>query len=154
MNKEMRLQMISKLITEHEIRTQEELGQWLNTSGLQVTQATISRDIRELKLIKIPSKDGSLKYSFKMDQDYLISEKLRHKFNDDLIGIEVINYFIIIKTLPGHAHAFGVLLDSIEIDGKAGTICGNDTCLIICRSPEVAVSIKQQIDFYQKEQKA
>ena len=150
MKKEMRLQTISKLISEHEIKTQEDLGQLLHSSGLQVTQATISRDIRELKLIKVPSKDGSLKYSFQIDQDHLISEKLRNKLKDALVGIEVINYFIIIKTLPGHAHSFGALLDSMEIDGKAGTICGNDTCLIICRSPEESVSIKQQIDLYQK----
>jgi len=150
MKKEMRLQTISKLISEHEIKTQEDLGQLLHSSGLQVTQATISRDIRELKLIKVPSKDGSLKYSFQIDQDHLISEKLRNKLKDALVGIEVINYFIIIKTLPGHAHSFGALLDSMEIDGKAGTICGNDTCLIICRSPEESISIKQQIDLYQK----
>lgn len=149
MNKEMRLQTISKLISEQEIKTQEELGQWLTDSGLQVTQATISRDIRELKLIKVPSKDGSLKYSFKMDQEYVISEKLRHKLRDALISMEVINYFVIIKTLPGHAHAFGALLDSIELEGKAGTICGNDTCLIICRSPEESERIKQQIDLLQ-----
>lgn len=146
----MRLQMISRLISEHEIKTQEELGQWLYDSGLQVTQATISRDIRELKLIKIPTKDGRLKYSFKMDQDHFITEMLRHKLKDALVGMEVINYFVIIKTLPGHAHAFGALLDSMEIDGKAGTICGNDTCLIISRSPEEAVSIEQQIELYQK----
>jgi len=150
MKKEMRLQTISKLISEHEIKTQEDLGQLLHSSGLQVTQATISRDIRELKLIKVPSKDGSLKYSFQIDQDHLISEKLRNKLKDALVGMEVINYFIIIKTLPGHAHSFGALLDSMEIDGKAGTICGNDTCLIICRSPEESISIKQQIDLYQK----
>jgi len=150
MNEAMRLQMISRLISEHEIKTQEELGQWLYDSGLQVTQATISRDIRELKLIKIPTKDGRLKYSFKMDQDHFITEMLRHKLKDALVGMEVINYFVIIKTLPGHAHAFGALLDSMEIDGKAGTICGNDTCLIISRSPEEAVSIEQQIELYQK----
>ncbi|WHY76791.1 arginine repressor [Neobacillus sp. WH10] len=150
MKKEMRLQTISKLISEHEIKTQEELGQLLHVSGLQVTQATISRDIRELKLIKVPSKDGSLKYSFQIDQDHLISEKLRHKMKDALVGMEVINYFVIIKTLPGHAHSFGALFDSMEIDGKAGTICGNDTCLIICRTPDEATSIKQKIDLYQK----
>ncbi|WP_040204083.1 arginine repressor [Neobacillus jeddahensis] len=150
MNKEMRLQTITKLISEHEIKTQEELGLWLHNSGLQVTQATISRDIRELKLIKVPSKEGSLKYSFKVNQDHFISEKLRHKLKDALINMEVINYFVIIKTLPGHAHSFGALLDSMELDGKAGTICGNDTCLIICRSPEESERIKQQIEGLQE----
>jgi transcriptional regulator of arginine metabolism len=150
MNKEMRLKLISQLISEHEIKTQEELGQLLQDRNLQVTQATISRDIRELKLIKIPSKDGSLKYSFKIDNDYLIAEKLQHKCRDALVSIEVINYFVLIKTLPGHAHAFGALLDSIDLEGKAGTICGNDTCLIICRSPKESITIKEQIDRYTK----
>jgi transcriptional regulator of arginine metabolism len=150
MNKVMRLQMISHFISDQEVKTQEELGQLLFNDGLQVTQATISRDIRELRLVKVPSKDGSLKYSFKIDHDHLISEKLRHKLKDALVSMEIINYFIIIKTLPGHAHAFGALLDSIDLAGKAGTICGNDTCLIICRSPEDAVSTGEQIDFYKK----
>jgi transcriptional regulator of arginine metabolism len=151
MNKELRLKLISQLISEHEIKTQEELGQLLLDRNLHVTQATISRDIRELKLIKIPSKEGSsLKYSIKIDNDFLNVEKLQHKCRDALVSIEVINYFVLIKTLPGHAHAFGALLDSMHIEGKAGTICGNDTCLIICRSPKESITIKEEIDKYTK----
>jgi transcriptional regulator of arginine metabolism len=150
MDKEMRLQLISELITEQEVKTQEELQQLLFESGLSVTQATISRDIRTLKLIKVPSKDGSPKYSFKVDQDHLISEKLRHKLRDALVSMEVINYFVIIKTLPGHAHSFGALLDSTDIAGKVGTVCGNDTCLIICRSPRDSQRIMQQLELLQK----
>ncbi|WP_413307336.1 arginine repressor [Bacillus sp. 1P10SD] len=149
-NKQMRLELISQIISDHEVKTQEELGQLLLENGLAVTQATISRDIRELKLVKVPSKDGSLKYSFKIDHDHLITEKFRHKLKDALINIEVINYFIILKTLPGHAHSFGALLDSMDLDGKAGTICGNDTCLIICRSPQEALRIEEQLEVYQK----
>jgi transcriptional regulator of arginine metabolism len=150
MNKEMRFQLISQLISLHEIKTQEELCQLLLDSGLKVTQATVSRDIRRLKLIKVPSIDGRLKYSFKVDHSHLIFEKLKHNMKDALISMEVINYFVIIKTLPGHAHSFGALLDSMELEGKAGTICGNDTCLIICRSPKEAIRIKQQIEIYKK----
>ncbi|MEH7108823.1 MULTISPECIES: arginine repressor [Bacillaceae] len=143
--KEMRLQLITQLISEQEVKTQEELQQLLIEKGLRVTQATISRDIHALQLIKVPSRDGSLKYSFKVDQDHLISEKLKNKLKDALIGIEVINYFIIIKTLPGHAHSFGALLDSLDLKGKAGTVCGNDTCLIICRTPDEASHINKQL---------
>ncbi|MGG3563831.1 arginine repressor [Neobacillus rhizosphaerae] len=150
MNKQMRLELISQIISDHEVKTQEELGQLLLENGLAVTQATISRDIRELKLVKVPSKDGNLKYSFKIDHDHLIMEKFRHKLKDALISIEVINYFIIIKTLPGHAHSFGALLDSMDLEGKAGTICGNDTCLIICRAPQEALRIEEQLEVYQK----
>ncbi|MEW9051782.1 MAG: arginine repressor [Neobacillus sp.] len=146
MDKETRLQLITQLISNQEISTQEELAQLLLNHGLQVTQATISRDLRELKLIKVPTKNGSLKYSFSMDHDLLITEKLRHKLRDALISIEVINYFVLIKTIPGHAHSFGALLDSIEIIGKAGTICGNDTCLIICRFPSDSINVKQKLE--------
>ena len=94
MQKEMRLKMITVLISNQEVKTHEELGNLLHNNGLDVTQATISRDKRELKLIKVPSKDGSQKYSFKIDQDHFISERLRHKLKDALVSMEVINYFV------------------------------------------------------------
>ncbi|NRD76453.1 arginine repressor [Bacillus sp. BRMEA1] len=150
MNREMRLELISQMISEQEIKTQEELQQLLLAQGLHVTQATISRDIHTLQLIKVPGKDGSLKYCFQMDRNHLISEKLRHKLRDALVSMEVIQLFVVVKTLPGHAHAFGVLLDSLDLEGKAGTLCGNDTCLIICRSMAQAENIKKQLDYYSK----
>ncbi|WP_042353938.1 arginine repressor [Bacillus rubiinfantis] len=146
MNREMRLQLITKLVSEFEIKTQEELQHLLTKKGLRITQATISRDIHALQLIKVPCKSGGFKYSFKLDQEYFVSEKLKNKLRDALVGMEVIQYFIVVKTLPGHAHSFGALFDSMNLEGKAGTICGNDTCLIICRSPEEAIRIQQQID--------
>lgn len=146
MNKEMRRQLITQLVNEQEVKTQEELQQLLYINGLNVTQATISRDIRTLGLIKVQAKDGTLKYSFNIDKEPFILKKLHHMLSDVLVSMEVISYFVLIKTLPGNAHSIGVLLDSIEIGDKAGTICGNDTCLIICRSPEGAVKLAQQLD--------
>lgn len=151
MSKDMRLQQIKQLISEQEVKTQEELQHLLFKKGLTVTQATISRDIHTLKLIKVPTKEGSLKYSFKIEEDYLISDKLnsiklKRKLIEDLVSLEVIDYFILLKTLPGNAHSFGALLDSLELEGKAGTICGNDTCLIICRTRESAIGIKEQME--------
>lgn len=151
MNKEKRLHLITQLVSEQEVKTQEELQHLLYKKGLNVTQTTISRDIHTLKLIKVQSKDGSPKYSFNINQEHLISEKLRHKLRDALIGMEIIDFFVIVKTLPGNAHAFGALLDSMELEGKAGTICGNDTCLIICRSPVAANRIKQQLDIFNEQ---
>ncbi|MDV2887561.1 arginine repressor, partial [Alkalihalophilus pseudofirmus] len=113
MNREMRLQLITQLISEYEVKTQEELQQLLLDKGLKVTQATISRDIHALQLIKVPSKGGGLKYSFKLDQDYIVHEKLKRKLRDALISMEVIQYFVVVKTLPGHAHSFGALFDSL-----------------------------------------
>lgn len=146
MNKEQRLYLIKQIISAKEVKTQEELQELLLEHGLRVTQATISRDIHELKLVKVQSTSGSLKYSLHVDQNHLNLEKLRHKFKDAFEGMEVIESFIMVKTMPGNAHAFGVLLDSIELEGKAGTICGNDTCLIICKSREKAKRIKRKLD--------
>lgn len=148
MNREERLERITQLVSEREIHTQEELQELLIEQGLNVTQATISRDIHSLKLVKVPSKGGKLKYGFQVDTEHLSYEKLRHKLVDALVSLEAIQYFVMVKTLPGHAHSFGALLDSMEIPGKAGTICGNDTCLIICRSPEMASKIKHQLEVY------
>ncbi|CAM3913485.1 arginine repressor [Mesobacillus thioparans] len=139
MNKEMRLQLIKEIISENEIRTQEELASMLFQKGLGVTQATISRDLRSLKLIKVPGRSRGFKYSFEIDRDHYSIDHLMKKVQDSMISIEAINYFAIIKTLPGHAHSYGAILDSIEMEGKAGTICGNDTCLVICRTPEAAI---------------
>ena len=144
MHKEMRLQLIKDIISENEIRTQEELASILLQKGLCVTQATISRDLRSLKLIKVPGSRG-FKYSFEIDRDHYSIDSLMKKVQDSMISIEAINYFVIIKTLPGHAHSYGAILDAIEMEGKAGTICGNDTCLVICRTPEAAVEFTHLI---------
>ncbi|ULT57045.1 arginine repressor [Neobacillus drentensis] len=146
MKKEMRLRLIRKLVSQHEITNQEDLRHLLYQQGLNVTQATLSRDIHELKLFKVRSKDGGFKYSIFNDQIPIITEKLQHKMKDDFVSMEVINHFVIIKTLPGNANSFGALLDSIDLEGKIGTICGDDVCMIICRTPIQANKIKQQLE--------
>lgn len=151
MNKEMRLQIIKQLVSDNEIKTQDELVHLLLKNGFDVTQATISRDIRSLKLIKVPIGKEGFKYSFKSDDNYYSLEKFQRKIKDAMVHIESIDNFVLLKTLPGHAHSFGVFLDAIELKGKAGTICGNDTCLIICRNSTFAENIKQGIEKYQQQ---
>lgn len=150
MNKEMRLQLIKKLVTSQEIKTQDELVHLLIEKGFDVTQATISRDIRTLQLIKVPTGNEGFKYSFKGEDHFYSLDKFQRKIKDAMTHIECIDNFVLLKTLPGHAHSFGVFLDAIELNGKAGTICGNDTCLIICRDRSSAEAIKQQIEKYQE----
>lgn len=146
MKKDFRLKDIKELISSHEIKTQDELAQLLLEKGHDVTQATISRDVKSLQLMKVPAKSGGLKYSAKVEEELFSMEKLQRKVRDAMTSLEVINYFVLIKTLPGYAHSFGVFLDALEIEGKAGTICGNDTCLIVCRTPETAQSVYRVID--------
>lgn len=139
MNKDRRHYFIKKVITENEVETQEQLLEMLNEIGMQVTQATISRDIRELNLVKIPLQSGKFKYSFVMDTDFEANYlNLLKKLNEVLIKIDIIENKIILKTIPGNAHVLGVILDGLEWEEMVGCVCGNDTCLVITKTKKDA----------------
>lgn len=145
LKKEKRLAFIRQVISKNEIKTQEQLVKELENQGLHVTQATVSRDIRELNLIKVPSKSGGSKYGFIGENNYQNPIKLKSKMQDALVNLERIDYFILLKTLPGYAHSVGVLLDEIEWKEKAATLCGNDTCMVICRTREDAEELEKRL---------
>src|SRR5690625_3060065 len=125
---------IRELITRDEISTQDELVDRLKALGFNVTQATVSRDIKELHLVKVPSSNQNYTYSLPADQRFNPLEKLKILIMDAFVNIDHTSHFIVLKTLPGNAHALGVLIDNLEWEEIMGTICGDDTCLIICRS--------------------
>lgn len=135
---------IRELITENEIETQDELVDQLKCLGYNVTQATVSRDIKELHLVKVPSMFGKYKYSLPADQRFNPSEKLKRLIMDAFIKIDHASHFIVLKTLPGNAHAVGALVDNLDWKEIMGTICGDDTCLIICKTEEDAKEIKER----------
>lgn len=135
---------IRELITEKEIDTQDELVDQLKKSDFDVTQATVSRDIKELHLVKVPSNNGNYKYSLPADQKFNPHEKLKRLIMDAFVKIDHTSLFIVLKTIPGNAHAIGALIDNLEWDEIMGTICGDDTCLLICRTDEDAVEIKER----------
>ncbi|RPF55674.1 transcriptional regulator AhrC/ArgR [Aquisalibacillus elongatus] len=136
MKKAQRLMKIRELITNEIIETQDEMVSRFHELGYPVTQATISRDIKELQLVKVPTHDGSYKYSLPQDQRYDPVQKIRRMLTDSFVSIDKADHFIVLKTIPGNAQAVGALLDQLDWDGIMGTICGDDTCLIICRSPQ------------------
>ncbi|WP_174613761.1 transcriptional regulator AhrC/ArgR [Virgibacillus ihumii] len=135
---------IRELITENEVETQDDLVDYLKSLGYNVTQATVSRDIKELHLVKVPSTSGTYKYSLPADQRFNPLDKLKRLIMDAFVKIEHANHFIVLKTLPGNAHAIGVLIDNLNWDEIMGTICGDDTCLIICRTEEDSVRTKDR----------
>ncbi|GGA68032.1 transcriptional regulator AhrC/ArgR [Ornithinibacillus halotolerans] len=135
---------IRELITEHDIDTQDELVDRLKNLGYNVTQATVSRDIKELQLVKVPTHGGKYKYSLPADQRFNPLEKLKRLIMDAFVKIDHTSHFIVLKTLPGNAHAVGALIDNLEWDEIMGTICGDDTCLIICRTEESTEVIKDR----------
>ncbi|OPA81350.1 arginine repressor [Paenibacillus selenitireducens] len=136
---------IREIITNKEIETQDELVEALRSSGYHVTQATVSRDMKELHLIKVPMDDGRYKYSLPTDQRFNPVQKLKRTLMDNFVHIDSTNNLIVMKCLPGTANSIAVLMDSIEWSEIMGTICGDDTMLIICRTKEDSDKIVSQI---------
>lgn len=150
MNKGQRHIKIREIIAKNEVETQDELVQALRDLGFKVTQATISRDIKELHLVKVPLSDGRYKYSLPADQRFNPLQKLKRLLIDSFIKIDSSSHLIVMKTLPGNANAVGALIDHLDWPDIMGTICGDDTILIICRSPEDAEILQSKfIDMLQ-----
>ncbi|WP_048602242.1 transcriptional regulator AhrC/ArgR [Rubeoparvulum massiliense] len=132
---------IREIITTYEVETQEALVEYLRKAGFNVTQATISRDIKELRLVKVPTMDGRYKYSLPADRRFNPLEKLRNVMLDSFISIDAVDNLIVMKTMPGNANAYGVLIDQLDWKEIVGTICGDDNILIICRDREGAAAL-------------
>ncbi|MBO2945104.1 transcriptional regulator ArgR [Paenibacillus sp. F411] len=139
---------IRDIITHQEIETQDELVEALRDAGFQVTQATVSRDIKELLLIKVPMDDGRYKYSMPTDQRYNPVQKLKRALVDNFVHIDRTGNLVVMKCLPGTANSVAVLLDNMEWSHIMGTICGDDTILMICRTEEDSETVVTQIMGY------
>ncbi|MBY9081509.1 transcriptional regulator ArgR [Paenibacillus sp. HN-1] len=136
---------IREIITHRDIETQDELVEALRDAGFQVTQATVSRDIKELLLIKVPMDDGRYKYSLPTDQRYNPTQKLRRVLVDNFVHIDYSGNLVVMKCLPGTANSVCALIDSIEWPEIMGTISGDDTILIICREAQDSTNVVSQI---------
>lgn len=144
MSKGRRHLKIREVIGNKEIETQDELVDYLKNQGFNVTQATVSRDIKELHLVKVPLPDGRYKYSLPADQRFNPLQKLKRALTDSFVSIDYTEHFLVLKTLPGNAQAIGALIDNLDWEEIMGCICGDDTCLIICRSSENAEDINER----------
>ncbi|GGB51000.1 transcriptional regulator AhrC/ArgR [Fictibacillus barbaricus] len=144
MNKGQRHIKIREMISNHDIETQDDLVELLKKANFNVTQATVSRDIKELHLVKVPMNDGRYKYSLPADQRFNPLQKLKRTLTDSFISIDYADHLIIMKTLPGNANAIGALIDKLDWEDLMGTICGDDTILIICRSKDVSSDVSQR----------
>lgn len=124
---------IREIVATRDIETQEELVEELKKAGYNVTQATVSRDIKELHLVKVPTNNGRYKYSLPADKRFNPLQKLKRMLNESFVGIEKSENLVVMKTLPGNADAVGALIDNLDWPEIIGTIAGDDTLLIICR---------------------
>lgn len=136
---------IKEILMTREIETQDELVASLQQAGFSVTQATVSRDIKEMHLIKTPMNDGRYKYAMPADQRFNPEQRLKRALIDQFIGIDYTDNLVVIKSLPGTANSLGALIDIIEWDGVMGTICGDDTILVICRTKDKSIQFVNEI---------
>ncbi|MFB9325321.1 transcriptional regulator AhrC/ArgR [Paenibacillus aurantiacus] len=146
--KSVRHMKIREIITGSIVETQEELVDSLREAGLQVTQATVSRDIKELQLIKVPAEDGRYRYSLPQEQRMNPVHKLKRALADHFLHIDSTENLVVMKCLPGTANAIGAMIDNMEWNEVMGTICGDDTILIICRSKEQSGDVIERMLAY------
>lgn len=129
---------ILEIIENNIIETQEELAEKLKEEGMDVTQATISRDIKELRLIKIMDESGRYRYAPFSQNENKISDKLLTVFTQSYVSGDYANNIVVVKTLPGMAQASASAVDSLKWPEIVGTIAGDDTIMIICRAEKIA----------------
>ena len=135
---------IIELINTYDIETQEELAQRLEDSGFVVTQATVSRDIRDLKLSKVVYGDGKQKYSLMPKQDF-ISEKYLKILKEAFISMDMAQNILVVKTVSGMAMAVAAALDSLQMSEIVGCIAGDDTIMAAIRSVDDTVTVMERI---------
>lgn len=124
---------IVELIGKYQIETQEELAGLLNENGFCVTQATVSRDIKELKLTKVPSANGGQKYDL-VQQGDSVSEKYLHILKNGFVSMDMAQNILVIKTVSGMAMAVAAALDNLKWNEIVGCIAGDDTIMCAVRT--------------------
>lgn len=137
---------ILELIAEKPIDTQEELLRQLNLVGFTVTQATVSRDIKELRLVKKLASNGQYRYATAYNDDkFNISFKFHNIFTESVNQIDYVQNLIVLKCFVGMGNAACAALDSMEWQGVVGTVAGDDTVLIIMRNEKAAIDMVAQL---------
>ena len=135
---------IVELIGKYEIETQEELAEYLTKAGYQVTQATVSRDIRELKLSKVQAESGKQRYVVFQSQEGL-SDKYIRILRDGFLSMDMAQNILVIKTVSGMAMAVAAALDAIHFHEIVGCIAGDDTIMCAVRSVDDTILVMDKL---------
>ncbi len=136
---------IIELINKNDIETQEELADLLNSAGYNVTQATISRDIRELKLTKVSTNLGKQKYIVLQNQESGMYDKYVRVLKDGFVSMDMAMNIVVIKTVAGMAMAVAAAIDHLHINGVVGCIAGDDTIMCAIKSLEETEYVMDKI---------
>jgi len=136
---------IIELINKYDIETQEELADLLMKAGFNVTQATVSRDIRELKLTKVAVDGGKQKYILLQKTEPDISEKYTRVLREGFVSMDMAQNILVIKTISGMAMAVAAALDALQISSIVGCIAGDDTIMCAIRTVEDTVTVMEKL---------
>ena len=134
-----------ELIKKHNIETQEELSDYLQKEGYQVTQATVSRDIRELKLTKVAMSNGRQKYAALTEANEDLSEKYTRVFRDAFVSMDMAQNILVIKTVSGMAMAVAAAIDAMHLHEIVGCIAGDDTIMCAVRSVDDTIEVMSRL---------
>lgn len=137
---------IIELIEKIDIETQDELAELLNKAGFEITQATVSRDIRELRLTKVATFGGKQKYIILKAEDSFLSDKYIRVLKDGYLSMEQAQNMLVIKTVSGMAMAVAAALDVMKIQHIVGIIAGDDTIMIAVKTTEDTISVMENIE--------
>jgi transcriptional regulator of arginine metabolism len=137
---------ILQLINEQVVETQEDLATLLTNQGFEVTQATISRDIRDLKLTKVSLNDGRQKYVVLQSKSANLNEKYIRVLRDGYVGMDRAMNIIVVKTLTGMAMAVAAAIDALDFDDVVGCIAGDDTIFCAVRTEKDTISIMEKLN--------
>ena len=142
--KRRRHEKIIELIGKYDIETQDELADMLRREGFEVTQATVSRDIKELRLVKTLSRAGKYRYSTGSENISDMSSKFYSLFADSVLTVEAAQNMLVIRCMTGMAQAVCASLDSMHWPGFVGTLAGDDTIFIVCRTEVDAMNSQDE----------
>lgn len=134
-----------EIISQNAVDTQEELLHYLRKAGFDVTQATVSRDIKELRLIKTLGPDGSYRYSTVKLENDSISARFHSLLNDAVVNIDYAGNIVVVKCLPGMAQAACAALDSMHWGSVVGSLAGEDTFLCITKDENRSVDLVTEL---------
>lgn len=143
--KKNRQRKIIEIIDKYDVETQEELAAKLKDAGFDVTQATVSRDIRELELSKIPAGNGKQKYIIISQDNGKIGDKYIRVLKDGFTSMDMAQNILVIKTISGMAMAVAAALDALKFDEVVGCIAGDDTIMVAVRTVEDTKSLMDKL---------
>lgn len=136
---------IVELVSKHNIETQEELAERLNQEGYKVTQATVSRDIRDLKLTKVPTETGRQKYAVLKTTESVLTQKYFRILKDGYVSMDMAMNILVIKTVSGMAMAVAAAIDEMKWHEVVGCIAGDDTIMCAIRTIEDTEAVMDKI---------